>query len=520
VPTLADASCVAIVDADGQPQTVKSFVVSHEHRSQALGEVSAAQLHPEILALMRQVAATRTKVRTVGPGLTFGEMLPALTDESSLQPADIRCLTAYPLVAFGTLVGVVTLATGASQREVTPAESALTEEFMDRGVIALENARLYHDVREADRRKDEFLAMLAHELRNPLAPIRNAAQILRLVGASDPAIISARDTIDRQVTHMVRLIDDLLDVSRLSRGKISLKVEVLDLGKLLASVCDDFRPLLEQNGLTLHVDIAPQPMLMEGDPARVAQILSNVLHNAGKFTNAGGKIDVGASIDPQRGVVSLLVRDTGIGMEPTMLAKAFEAFSQADRSLDRSRGGLGLGLALVKGLVELHQGSVRAMSEGFDKGTTMTMEFPLASATQLPAEDFEGETTVEAKHRILIVEDNRDAANMLQMLLALNGNEVVVAYDGEGALKVAQEFAPDVVLCDIGLPGEFNGYGVAESFRQHDRLSSAYLVAVTGYGRAEDRQKSLAAGFDAHLTKPISLKDLTKLLQNLAVKAN
>jgi CheY-like chemotaxis protein/two-component sensor histidine kinase len=318
---------------------------------------------------------------------------------------------------------------------------------------------------------------------------------------------------------MVRLVDDLLDVSRLARGKISLQTEIIDIAQLLAQVCDDFRPLVEQSGLALNVSLPSKPVPVAGDPARLAQVLANVLQNAIKFTNAGGRVEVllSGARDGQAALIE--VRDTGIGMDGAMLGKAFEAFSQADLSLDRSRGGLGLGLALVKGLVELHEGSVRATSAGLDCGTTISIELPLAERSAMPpAETPEPESRGETQHRILIVEDNRDAANMLRMMLALQGNEVAVAYDGVDALRVAQEFAPSVVLCDIGLPGDFNGYAVADAFRQHARLSDAYLIAVTGYGRAEDRERSREAGFDAHLTKPVSLKDLTRVLNRQEVK--
>lgn len=516
VPTLADVSIVLPVSPTGEQQKACYFFAGIERKGLRSGEFEASSLHPTLRRLVQQAIDSRSKMRGVAASVDFHELFEA-QPQLCILSGPVRMLVAYPLMAFGNVVGVVALASGTLAREQTVADISLTDELVDRGGIALENAKLYQDVRDADRRKDEFLAMLAHELRNPLAPIRNAAQVLRLIGLTDPVIVTARDTIDRQVTHMVRLIDDLLDVSRLSRGKISLQAEIVDLGPLLANVCDDFRPLLEQAGLQLHVDIVRGPMLVEGDSARLAQVLANILQNASKFTNPGGRVSVRLGVAEENNSAVVQVRDTGIGMEPQMLVKAFDAFSQADRSLDRSRGGLGLGLALVKGLVELHHGTVRAASEGLDRGTTIIMEFPLAANASLRDEPAERESVVDSQHRILIVEDNRDAANMLRMLLTLKGNAVEVAYEGAEAIKLAEEFCPSVVLCDIGLPGEFNGYSVASAMRQHPTLSSAYLVAVTGYGRAEDREKSHAAGFDAHLTKPVSLKDLMQLLDEQEV---
>jgi signal transduction histidine kinase len=267
-------------------------------------------------------------------------------DPAGRRPFQVVTALVLPLSARGRTLGALTLTLGCSGRRYGPDEQGLAEELAGRAGIALDNARLYHNIQEGDRRKDEFLAMLAHELRNPLAPIRNAVQIMRLKGLTDPPLVQARDIIDRQVGHMARLIDDLLDVSRLSRGKILLRKERLDLVQLVRSVTEDYRSLLEAAGLRFEVRLPEAPLVLRGDPTRLAQVVGNVLHNANKFTDAGGAVCL--AVDCEGGGAVIRVRDTGIGIDPEFLARLFEPMVQADRSLDRARGGLGLGLALVK----------------------------------------------------------------------------------------------------------------------------------------------------------------------------
>jgi PAS domain S-box-containing protein len=370
-------------------------------------------------------------------------------------------------------------------------------------------------LKKADRSKDEFLAMLAHELRNPLAPIRNAVQVLKLTGPADAHRAQAQEMIDRQVGHMARLVDDLLDVSRITRGKILLRKEDLDLGLLVRAAVEDHRPLLESTGLKLSLEIPDQPLWVEGDPTRLAQVVGNLLHNAGKFTDAGGQVAVRLVAELEGGGAVLVVRDTGIGMGPDILVRLFEPFSQADRSIDRSRGGLGLGLALVQGLVALHGGSVRASSPGAGQGSEFVVRLPLSRRTVRPEPSAPYAMPAARSQRVLVVEDNRDAAESLRMLLELSGYHVAVAYAGPTALETARTFRPNVVLCDIGLPGGMDGYAVAGALRDDPELFGVTLIALSGYGREEDQRQARRAGFDRHLTKPVDPAFLTRLLDAL-----
>jgi PAS domain S-box-containing protein len=367
-------------------------------------------------------------------------------------------------------------------------------------------------LREADRRKDEFLAMLAHELRNPLAPIRNAALVLKLIGPSDPRIAQARDLVERQVGHLARLIDDLLDVSRITRGKILLRKERLDLVPLVRAAGEDHRALLEGAGLSLSIELPDRPVCVVGDPTRLAQVVGNLLHNALKFTEAGGCVVVRLSAGPGS-AARVTVRDTGIGMGPEILAHLFEPFSQADRSLDRSRGGLGLGLALVQGLVELHGGSIRASSPGVGQGSEFVVSLPQVRGDSAPQAAPPPTLPGTKELRILIIEDNRDTAESLRMVLALAGHQVEVAYTGPEGVEKARRFGPNAVLCDIGLPGKMDGYAVARTLRADPQLCTTTLIALTGYGQEEDLRRARQAGFDQHFTKPV---DPTALDQALA----
>ena len=319
--------------------------------------------------------------------------------------------------------------------------------------------------------------------------------------------------IDRQVTHMARLIDDLLDMSRLSRGKILLRKERLDLAQLLRATVDDYRSLLEGNGLKLHAALPDKALYSHGDPVRLAQVVGNVLHNANKFTDAGGEVTVELR-ENETGAL-ICVRDSGIGMDPEMISRAFETFSQADSSLERSRGGLGLGLSLVKGLVDLHGGSVRASSPGLGKGTEVVIRLPLDGEGSEQAPVAPPPSAQPGAPRILVIEDSPDTAESMRMLLSLSGYPVEVALSGSDGLDAARRFRPRVILCDIGLPGGMDGYAVARELRRDPELSEQFLVALTGYGQEEDRRRSREAGFDAHLTKPMDFGELNRLLSSM-----
>jgi PAS domain S-box-containing protein len=374
-----------------------------------------------------------------------------------------------------------------------------------------ERQRAEAALREADRLKDQFVMMLAHELRNPLAPLMNGIHLLRMYEANRKGIEKARGLMERQVQHLSRIVDDLLQVSRVTRGQLTIHPERLDLARLVRLTAEDHRPAFEQAGLGLELDLPELPVWAQGDPTRLAQVLGNLLQNALKFTDRGGKVVVRVVTDEARRQAVLTVRDTGVGIERDMLPRLFRSFAQADRSLDRSKGGLGLGLALVKGLVELHGGQVHATSEGPGRGAAFTVRLPRQPEPPALAAMPAAPRRAAKKLRILVVEDNRDAADSLQMLLDLFGYDVAVAYSGPAGVEKAKEWRPDVVVCDIGLPG-LDGYDVARELRQDPATAGARMIAVTGYGADEDRRRSREAGFDGHLVKPADPTALQELL--------
>jgi PAS domain S-box-containing protein len=362
-------------------------------------------------------------------------------------------------------------------------------------------------LRELDRRKDEFLAMLSHELRNPLAPIRNAIAILEQASPGGVQAVRAKGVIRRQVDHMARLVGDLLDVARIARGKIALQSAQVDLAALAGRAADDHRPLMYDREVSLAVEVPPGPTWVHGDATRLTQVVGNLLQNAAKFTERGGRVTV--SVAEQGGFAELRVRDTGVGMAPELLARIFEPFVQADRSLARSQGGLGLGLALVKGITELHGGSVRAESAGTGLGSCFVVRLPTVQAE--PAREARAPVEKPARaRRVLVVDDNRDGAESLSEVLGLIGHEVEVAFDGPSAIEKACARPPDVVLCDLGLPG-MSGYEVARRLR-HLRPTGLRLIAVSGYAQPEDVAASRKAGFDAHVAKPPDPEELLRLL--------
>jgi len=377
-----------------------------------------------------------------------------------------------------------------------------------------ESRRQAEALREADRRKDEFLAMLAHELRNPLAPIQNSVAILRLFETDDSAVISAREIISRQVSHMARLIEDLLDMARIARGKIELRVQRHDLSAIIRQTADDYRASLSIAGLSLELELPDRPLILRGDLTRLAQVIGNLLHNAAKFTARGGAVSVRAEVDPADGYAVVRVRDSGAGLDEAVMSRLFEPFSQANQALARTGGGLGLGLALAKGLVELHGGSIRAESAGPGKGSTFIVRLPLLEADEPASEQGTDSSPASQSRRlrILIVEDNRDTAKSTQMLLTRIGHEVEVAYDGDAGFAITRSFKPDVVLSDLGLPGETDGYALARKVRADLATSNVHLIALSGYGQEEDRRRTEEAGFDQHLVKPVNLASIQRAL--------
>jgi PAS domain S-box-containing protein len=372
-------------------------------------------------------------------------------------------------------------------------------------------------LREASEQKDRFLAMLGHELRNPLAPIRNAAHLLREIARDDPRLHRIREMLDRQVTHMARLIDDLLDVSRVSRGKIRLQLEPIDLVRLVAAVVDDFRNTFAEGELALTVNLPGEPLWIVADSIRMAQAVANLLHNASKFTDAGGSIlvDVCRAEGEKLGHALVTIRDTGIGIAPEMLKRIFEPFAQAEDQLDRGRGGLGLGLALVRGLLELQGGTISVASEGRGRGSVFTMRIPLSAAPAETRRATPAPPGTTRPRRILIIEDNLDDAETTRLVMEAAGHQVMEMHSGSSAVAAARSFRPEVVLCDLGLPGGMDGYTVARLLREDRDLSAAYLIAMTGYGKEDDRRRTREAGFDIHLTKPTDVDALERLVAAL-----
>jgi PAS domain S-box-containing protein len=366
-------------------------------------------------------------------------------------------------------------------------------------------------LREADRHKDQFLAMLSHELRNPLAPIRNSLYILDRAAPGGEQARRAQAVLHRQIGQMTWLIDDLLDVTRIAHGKVQLLRERFDLNELAHRIAEDHRTVFLRGEVRLEVQPAPGEILIDGDRIRLGQVIGNLLQNAIKFTPRGGKATVSVEADPARGEATLTVRDTGVGIEPEVVPRLFRAFSQGDATLDRSKGGLGLGLALVRGLVELHGGSVSAASGGTGKGAAFTVRLPLDAR---PARMVAGPRALPgtgSPRRVLIIEDNGDAADTLREVLELEEHVVEVAYDGREGIRKARAFHPDVVLCDIGLP-EMDGYEVARTMRADPELGRIALVAVSGYAQPEDVAMAREAGFDVHLAKPPSIEALERAL--------
>jgi signal transduction histidine kinase/DNA-binding response OmpR family regulator len=503
-PLLADVACVAVAGSPGQPWRGQCACAGDGGEVQTFALCGSALPDDELRRAFEGV------LQSGRPATLEGIDVPCPPGGGCA--GRLNTAVVLPLLARGRALGALGLAHGSSRRRFSSGDVALAEDVAGRAAVAVDNARLVHELREADRLKNEFLAMLAHELRNPLAPIRNAVEVLRLRGATPAQLDWARGVVERQVLHMVRLVDDLLDVSRITRGKIRLQREPLDLMSVLSRAIETSRPLIQERGHELTVTPAPGPLWSNGDPVRLAQVLSNLLNNAAKFTEKGGKIRLMAA--EENGQAILRVRDTGVGIPAEMLGNVFDLFTQVDRSLDRSVGGLGIGLTLVRQLVEMHGGSVEARSDGPGKGSEFIVRLPLTAEAPAPPA-VPGPAAPPVPHgparRILIIDDNKDAAESLRTLLALAGHEVQVAHDGPAGLAAVETFGPEVVLLDIGLPG-MDGYEVCRRLRALPDGQHILLAATTGYDRAEDRGRARAAGFDCHLVKPVDLDELGRWL--------
>lgn len=519
VPVFADWCTIDLQDGDGQ---MHRLAVSH------VDPVKASLLE----TLRRRFPPSLEDARGVGAVLRTGEpdfvthvtesfLAGFAQNEEHLRTwreLGCRSFLCVPITWRGKVLGALSYVYAESARHYTPLHLQVAMDLARRAAIAMENAHLYFELREADRRKDEFLATLAHELRNPLAPLRNALTLLKAGEGHSPAFAETRDLMDRQLQQMVRLVDDLLDVSRITRNRIELRKSIVRLDEVAKSATELSRGLIDRGRHTLEVRLPPEPVFLFADPTRLAQIFSNLLNNAAKYTEDGGRIVLSADRDGAApGRIQVRVSDTGSGIAPEMLAHVFELFAQEDRSLARAQGGLGIGLSLVRRLVELHGGRVTAHSAGRGRGSEFVVDLPEASP--LDHQLFDEATpasraapAVPLKRRILVVDDNRDAATTLTKLLLRRGHEVETAFDGEEAVSVAAGFQPEIVLLDIGLP-KLNGYEAAGLIRRQTTQASLMLIALTGWGQEDDRRRAAQAGFTHHMVKPVVFEDLLTLLE-------
>jgi signal transduction histidine kinase/ActR/RegA family two-component response regulator len=457
---------------------------------------------PEALEYEPTLTTTTTLVVAGRPWTLVFSTLPAFDATAAKHMG-------WPLGVVGLLVSLALFLMMRAQVRARAEAERSAEEL---GVALAERARVEARLREADRRKDDFLAMLAHELRNPLAPVLTAVQLMHRKQPEGLDTEREREVVERQVHHMRRLVDDLLDVSRVTRGKIHLQKHPLDLVVAVGRALEVVRPYIKERGHTLCAELPPGQVWTEADPVRFEQVLTNLLHNAAKYSEPGGRITL--TLAREAGEAVVRVADTGTGIPADALPHLFEPFMQVARTLDRAQGGLGLGLTLVKRLVEMHGGRVEAASEGVGRGSVFTVRLPLLPEARVPVapEDTRPEPEVlDASRRVLVVDDNVDAAELLAEVLELDGHEVVVAHDGLAALERVGSFAPEVVFLDIGLPG-LDGYEVARRVRQRPGGKALKLVALTGYGQASDRQRSREAGFDVHLVKPVELDTVRALV--------
>ncbi len=415
-----------------------------------------------------------------------------------------------PLTVRGKTLAVITFINAESGHSYDRMDLAVAEDLASRAAIAVENSQLYRELRDADQRKDEFLATLAHELRNPLAPISNGMQVLRMSGGSGVMADEARLMMERQLSQMVRLVDDLLDVSRITRNNLELRKQQVSLAAVVSSAVETSRPLIEQSGHTLSITLPAAAVYLDADPTRLAQVFSNLLNNAAKYTEPGGRITLTGTLSGNDVVVE--VRDNGMGIPGDALSRIFEIFSQVDRNMERAQGGLGIGLSLVRRLVELHGGTIEARSDGPGLGSQFVAKLPTASVKQPAAASAGGHKPSQtAGRRVLVVDDNYDSAKSLSVMLEMMGNETHSAHDGLAAVEAAEAFRPDLILLDIGLP-KLNGYDACRRIREQPWSQRMVIVALTGWGQDEDRRRSHDAGFDEHLVKPVDLAEIIRLL--------
>jgi PAS domain S-box-containing protein len=518
VPLFADWCAVDLAGPDGR---LRRVAVAHTDTEKVrLAHELQGRYPPDPDAPRGAAHVARTGRPELVAEIPDGLLVEVARDEGHLRlmrELGLRSYICVPLGARGQVLGVVSFVSAESGRRYDAADLRYATELARRAGVALENAGLYAELREADRRKDEFLATLAHELRNPLAPIRNAVAILKGPCANGADAARARDMMERQLRHLVRLVDDLLDVSRIVRGKIELRTEPVELRAAVESAVETAQPLIDAQGHALAVSLPAGPVWLEADAVRLSQVIANLLTNAAKYTEPGGRIDLAAERVGDEAVVR--VSDTGIGIEPELLPRVFEPFVQEGRSAARAQGGLGIGLTLVRGLVQMHGGSVSAHSEGPGRGSEFVVRLPAPRGGGGRATDesrgIDSSVTLPppplGAKRVLVVDDNADAAESLAVLLRMAGHTVATAHTGPQALEAARAARPEVVVLDIGLPG-MDGYEVARRLREQAGCERALLVALTGWGQEEDRRRSREAGFDLHLVKPVELEEMLSVL--------
>jgi PAS domain S-box-containing protein len=513
VPYFADWATVDLAKNDG---TLRRVAVAHVDP----GKVELAhELHrrfpPDPAAPQGVWNILRTGQAEMVQQITDELLGQAIQDKERLRIVRELGLKSYigvPLKVRDKLLGVLSFIAAESGHLYDDMDLAVAKDLADRAAIAIENSHLYRELRDADRRKDEFLATLAHELRNPLAPIRNGLQILRLSGANDETVVEVHSIMERQLDQMIRLIDDLMDVSRITRNKLELKKQRMELAVVIQNAVETSRPLIDQDGHELSVWLPPDPVHLNADPTRLAQVFSNLLNNSAKYTEPGGRISLVAEVLGDE--VAVRVRDNGVGIPAEAMPRLFQMFSQVDCNMERAQGGLGIGLTLVRRLAEMHGGRVEAHSDGPGKGSEFVVRLPVLKpdrvSSRTPATD-DGPVAASVKRRILIVDDNHDSAMSLGMMLKLLGNETHTAHDGLSAVTAADQLRPDIILLDIGLP-KLNGHDACRRIREQPWSNGTVIVALTGWGQEEDRRRSQEAGFNHHLVKPVEMAALEKLL--------
>jgi len=513
VPVFADWCAVELQEPDGTAHRL-AIIHGEPAKVQHLNEMQRLY-PPRVTDVLGHVAVLRTGRPQWAAKITDTLLAGVAHDDRHLQMLrnlDLHSCICVPLESHGKVFGALTFVTAESGRAYDANDLHVAMDLAKRTVIAIENADLLEALKEADHRKDEFLAMLAHELRNPLAPLRNMLEIMKRSGVNSDLMEQARNTMERQLGNLVRLVDDLIDVSRITRNKIELRKERIELASVIHHALETCLPLVEGFKHEVTVMLPPEPIHVFADPVRLSQVFSNLLNNACKYTEPKGHVWVAA--ERQGDDVIVRVRDSGLGIPSEQLSRVFDLFTQVDQTLERSQGGLGIGLTIVKRLVEMHDGTVAVHSEGRGRGSEFLVRLPvLTQQSKLTISQPPRETALLASRRILIVDDNLDSAESLTILLKLIGNETELAQDGQEAIEVAKRFRPDVVLLDIGLP-RMNGYDVCHRMRQEPWGQTILIVALTGWGTEEDRRKSEEAGFDAHMVKPVDPEALIQLLSS------